>query len=65
MKIAIINGPNLNLLGRREPECKQTFEATFSDLELKFPAIEFIYFQSNIEGELIDKIQRFGFHMTE
>jgi 3-dehydroquinate dehydratase-2 len=63
MKIAIINGPNLNLLGRREPEVygNQTFEAYFSDLELKFPAIEFIYFQSNIEGELIDKIQEFGF----
>lgn len=63
MKIAIINGPNLNLLGKREPEVygNQTFEAYFTDVELKFPAIEFTYFQSNIEGELIDKIHEFGF----
>jgi 3-dehydroquinate dehydratase-2 len=63
MKIAIINGPNLNLLGKREPEVygNQTFEGYFSGVKLKFPAIEFVYFQSNIEGELIDKIQEFGF----
>jgi 3-dehydroquinate dehydratase-2 len=63
MKIAIINGPNLNLLGKREPEVygNQTFEGYLTGLELKFPEIEFIYFQSNIEGELIDKIQEFGF----
>jgi 3-dehydroquinate dehydratase-2 len=63
MRIAIINGPNLNLLGKREPEVygNQTFEGYFSGVKLKFPAIEFIYFQSNIEGELIDKIQEFGF----
>jgi 3-dehydroquinate dehydratase-2 len=63
MKIAVINGPNLNLLGQREPEVygNQTFEDYFSGVKLKFPEIEFIYFQSNIEGELIDKIQEFGF----
>ncbi|EIA10617.1 type II 3-dehydroquinate dehydratase [Flavobacterium frigoris] len=63
MKIAIINGPNLNLLGKREPEVygNQTFEEYLTSLKLKFPAIEFVYFQSNIEGELIDKIQEFGF----
>jgi 3-dehydroquinate dehydratase-2 len=63
MKIAIINGPNLNLLGKREPEVygKETFEDYFTDLQQKFPAIAFSYFQSNIEGELIDKIQEFGF----
>lgn len=63
MKIGIINGPNLNLLGKREPEVygKETFEEYFNDLQVKFPAIELIYFQSNIEGELIDKIQEFGF----
>lgn len=63
MKIAIINGPNLNLLGKREPEVygNQTFEGYLTGLKLKFPEIDFIYFQSNIEGELIDKIQEFGF----
>ncbi|SDX51965.1 type II 3-dehydroquinate dehydratase [Flavobacterium degerlachei] len=63
MKIAIINGPNLNLLGKREPEVygNQTFEGYLTGLKLKFTEIEFIYFQSNIEGELIDKIQEFGF----
>jgi 3-dehydroquinate dehydratase-2 len=63
MKIAIINGPNLNLLGTREPEIygNLTFDQFFADLRQKFPAIEFSYFQSNIEGELIDEIQRTGF----
>lgn len=63
MKIAIINGPNLNLLGKREQEVygNQTFEDYLTILKEKFPNIEFIYFQSNIEGELIDKIQEFGF----
>lgn len=63
MKISIINGPNLNLLGKREPEVygSQTFEDYFSTLQMKFPAVDFTYFQSNIEGELIDKIQECGF----
>jgi 3-dehydroquinate dehydratase-2 len=63
MKISIINGPNLNLLGKREPEVygKQTFEDYFNTLKEKFPEIEFTYFQSNIEGELIGKIQELGF----
>ncbi len=63
MQIIIINGPNLNLLGKREPEVygNQTFEDYFSLLQEKFPQVELVYFQSNIEGELIDKIQKFGF----
>jgi 3-dehydroquinate dehydratase-2 len=63
MKIAILNGPNLNLLGKREPEVygTQTFEDYFELLKNKFPHIELIYYQSNIEGELIDKIQELGF----
>lgn len=63
MKIAILNGPNLNLLGKREPEVygTQTFEDYFELLKNKFPQIELIYYQSNIEGELIGKIQELGF----
>lgn len=63
MKISIINGPNLNLLGKREPEIygSLTFEEYFEEIKKKFPSIEFTYYQSNIEGELIDKIQEFGF----
>lgn len=63
MKICIINGPNLNLLGKREPEVygSQTFEDYFSILKSNFPTLELNYFQSNIEGELIDKIQECGF----
>jgi 3-dehydroquinate dehydratase-2 len=63
MKICIINGPNLNLLGKREPEVygNQTFEDYFSVLKVKFSTMELLYFQSNIEGELIDKIQEVGF----
>ena len=63
MKISIINGPNLNLLGQREPGIygNQTFEQYFIDLQAKFPQIEFDYFQSNIEGELIEQLHRVGF----
>lgn len=63
MKIVIINGPNLNLLGKREPEIygNQTFEDYFLVLKNKFPNIILDYFQSNIEGELISKIQEVGF----
>jgi 3-dehydroquinate dehydratase-2 len=66
MKIAVINGPNLNLLGKREPEVygTATFEDYFETLKSTFPKVEFTYFQSNIEGELIDKIQEFGFSYT-
>lgn len=58
MKLLIINGPNLNLLGRREPEVygSKSFEDYFSELQFKFRSLELSYFQSNIEGELIDKI---------
>lgn len=63
MKIIIINGPNLNLLGKREPDVygTQTFESFFNQLTNEFPQLELTYFQSNIEGELIDKIQEVGF----
>lgn len=63
MKILIINGPNLNLLGKREPEVygSTTFEAYFKQLQEKFPKVTLVYYQSNIEGELIDKLQEVGF----
>ena len=63
MKIAIINGPNLNLLGIREPGIygSQSFEQYFEGLKTKFPEVDFLYFQSNVEGELIDEVQRVGF----
>lgn len=63
MKIVIINGPNLNLLGSREPGIygNQTFEEYYEGLRSEFPQVEFDYFQSNIEGELIDRIQKEGF----
>ena len=63
MKIIIINGPNLNLLGKREPGIygAQSFENFYEDLKHKYKAFELTYFQSNIEGELIDKIQEIGF----
>ncbi len=63
MKIIIINGPNLNLLGKREPGIygSLTFETYFDRLKEKYPTIELEYFQSNIEGEIIDKIQETGF----
>jgi len=63
MKIAIINGPNLNLLGTRETDIygNQSFETYLEELKKKFPQVEFNYFQSNVEGELINEIQRVGF----
>ena len=63
MKIAIINGPNLNLLGRRKTDIygNMPFEEYLAKLQQKFPHIHFRYFQSNIEGELIDEVQRVGF----
>ena len=63
MKIAIINGPNLNLLGTREPNVygNQTFEEYLKVLVNDYPNISFDYFQSNIEGALINQIQKVGF----
>lgn len=63
MKIQIINGPNLNLLGVREPEIygNHHFETYLQELRSKFPDITIEYYQSNIEGELINKIQEVGF----
>lgn len=63
MKIQIINGPNLNLLGKREQEIYgiQTFEAFFTELKNEFAEVEIHYFQSNIEGEIIDKLHEVGF----
>ena len=63
MKIAIINGPNLNLLGTREPSVygSETFEQYYEILQKDFPQLEFSYFQSNVEGELINHLQAVGF----
>ena len=63
MKISIINGPNLNLLGTREPSIYgvQTFVNYLDILKEQFPQVEFDYFQSNLEGELIDELHRVGF----
>ena len=63
MRIQIINGPNLNLLGVREPEIygRESFEDYFGKLTAQYPGIQFSYFQSNIEGELINKMQEVGF----
>ena len=63
MKISIINGPNLNLTGRREPEIygTQSLESYFQFLVAAYPDVEFTFFQSNIEGEIVDEIQRVGF----
>lgn len=62
-KILIINGPNLNLLGKREPEIygSQTFEDYFKTLQSKFSELDLHYYQSNVEGELINKIHEVGF----
>jgi len=63
MKIVIINGPNLNLLGRRQPEIygSKSFEEYFEELKQEFPEHELEYFQSNHEGYLIDKLHEMGF----
>ncbi len=63
MKIIIINGPNLNLLGKREPAIYggQPFESYLENLKMVFPDVEFTYVQSNIEGELVNAIQQYGF----
>lgn len=63
MKIAIINGPNLNLLGQRETDIygDSSFESYLTELRKKFPAMTLDYFQSNVEGELINKLHETGF----
>jgi len=63
MRITIINGPNLNLLGKRETDIygNMPFEQFFDKLKAKYPHVHFTYYQSNVEGELINEIQRAGF----
>lgn len=63
MKVIIINGPNLNLLGKREKDIygDQDFESFFKSIKKSHPTIDLTYFQSNIEGELIDKLHEVGF----
>ena len=63
MKVLIINGPNLNLLGVREKSIygDKDFESYFKTLEEKYPSVTLSYFQSNIEGEIIDKLHEVGF----
>ena len=63
MKILVVNGPNLNLLGIREPEIygSQTFESYFEALKQKFPRHNLNFFQSNVEGEIINKLHEVGF----
>ena len=63
MKIIIINGPNLNLLGVREKSVygDQSFEEYFEGLKSKYPEVDFEYYQSNVEGELINKLHEVGF----
>lgn len=63
MHLHIVNGPNLNLLGKREVDIygKESFEDYLEQLQLKFPAITITYFQSNVEGEIINSIQENGF----
>ena len=63
MKIGIINGPNLNLLGKREPEVygNKTFEDYLNELKANYPKAEIHYFQSNVEDELINKLHELGF----
>lgn len=65
MKIGIINGPNLNLLGKREVDVygNKDFNAYLNDLRARFPQVSFSYFQSNIEGELVNAIQEYGFEL--
>ncbi len=63
MKIAIINGPNLNLLGTRETDVygTETFDGYLQTLRMSYPEVEFTYFQSNVEGELVNYIQQIGY----
>ena len=63
MQFLILNGPNLNVLGQREPEVygHQSFDSYFEELKLQFSSIQLEYFQSNVEGEIINKLQEVGF----
>ena len=63
MRILILNGPNLNLLGKREPSIygSGSFEDYYAKLKEEYPQVEFDYYQSNVEGELIDKLHEVGF----
>ncbi len=63
MRILILNGPNLNLLGKREPEIygNQSFEDYFQELQANFTQLDLEYYQSNVEGELVNKLQEVGF----
>ena len=63
MHLLILNGPNLNLLGQREPEVygHQSFDSYFEELKLQFSSVQLDYFQSNVEGEIINKLQEVGF----
>ncbi len=63
MKIIIINGPNLNLLGKREPEIygSQSFEDYFNTLVPKYRDLDLVYYQNNVEGELVNKLHEVGF----
>ncbi|HZI53721.1 MAG TPA: type II 3-dehydroquinate dehydratase [Chitinophagaceae bacterium] len=63
IKIAIINGPNLNLVGRREPGIygKQSFDDFFEELKATYSNVSFSFYQTNIEGELVNELQRVGF----
>lgn len=67
MNIAIINGPNLNLLGKREPEIygTQSFDEYLEILKQTYPDIKFTYYQSNHEGDIIDKLQEYGFNYCD
>ena len=62
-RVLILNGPNLNLLGKREPGIygNDTMEASFAALQERFPSVELAYYQSNVEGELINKLHEVGF----
>lgn len=64
MKILVLNGPNLNLLGKREPEIygNQSFDDYFETLKQTFSEVELTYFQSNVEGELVNKLHEVGFN---
>lgn len=64
-RIQIINGPNLNLLGKREPEIygRQSFEQWLPEIRSRYPEVEILYFQSNVEGEIINKLQETGFNV--